>query len=100
MAQPGGTKRGLNVALLGCGVVGSQVVRLLHEQAADLAARIGAPVQVTGIAVRRLQRQRDAGIDRALLTTDAIELVSRPDTDIVIEVIGGIEPACPCCWRR
>ena len=93
MAQPGGTKRGLNVALLGCGVVGSQVVRLLDEQAADLAARIGAPVRVTGIAVRRLQRQRDAGIDRALLTTDAIELVSRPDTDIVIEVIGGIEPA-------
>ena len=43
--------------------------------------------------MRRLQRPRAAGIDRALLTTDAVELVSRPDTDIVIEVIGGIEPA-------
>jgi homoserine dehydrogenase len=88
-----GSARPLNVALLGCGVVGSQVVRLLREQSADLAARIGAPLQVTGIAVRRLQRQRPAGVDRRLLTTDAIELVSRPDTDIVIEVIGGIEPA-------
>jgi homoserine dehydrogenase len=88
-----GTTRPLNVALLGCGVVGSEVVRLLREQSADLAARIGAPLQVTGIAVRRLQRQRAAGIDRGLLTTDATELVSRPDTDIVIEVIGGIEPA-------
>ena len=92
MAQPAGNKP-LNVALLGCGVVGSEVVRLLREQAADLAARIGAQVEVTGIAVRRLQRPRAAGIDRALLTTDAVELVSRPDTDIVIEVIGGIEPA-------
>jgi homoserine dehydrogenase len=86
-------RKPLNVALLGCGVVGSQVVRLLREQATDLAARIGAPVQVTGIAVRRLQRQRDATVDRALLTTDALELASRPDIDIVIEVIGGIEPA-------
>jgi homoserine dehydrogenase len=86
-------RKPLNVALLGCGVVGSQVVRLLREQAADLTARIGAPVQVTGIAVRRMQRQRDAGVDRALLTTDALELASRPDVDIVIEVIGGIEPA-------
>jgi homoserine dehydrogenase len=86
-------RKPLNVALLGCGVVGSQVVRLLREQAADLTARIGAPVQVTGIAVRRMQRNRDAAVDRALLTTDALELASRPDVDIVIEVIGGIEPA-------
>jgi len=92
VAQPTENKP-LNVALLGCGVVGSEVVRLLREQAADLTARIGAPVDVTGIAVRRLQRPRATGIDRALLTTDAVELVSRPDTDIVIEVIGGIEPA-------
>ena len=85
--------RPLKVALLGCGVVGSEVARLLRDQAADLAARIGAPVEVTGIAVRRPQRPRAAGIDRALLTTDAAGLVSSPDTDIVIEVIGGIEPA-------
>jgi homoserine dehydrogenase len=82
----------LRVALLGCGVVGTQVVRLLNEQSADLAARIGAPLELAGIAVRRVDRERP-GIDPALLTTDAIELVTRDDVDLVIEVIGGIEPA-------
>jgi homoserine dehydrogenase len=82
----------LRIALLGCGTVGSEVVRLLREQAADLTARIGAPLELAGIAVRRLDRPRP-GIDPELLTTDAIGLVTREDVDIVIEVIGGIEPA-------
>jgi homoserine dehydrogenase len=83
----------LKVALLGCGVVGSQVIRLMHEQAGDLAARIGAPLELAGVAVRRLGRKRDIDVDPALLTTDAESLVARDDVDIVIEVIGGIEPA-------
>ena len=82
----------LRVALLGCGVVGTEVVRLLHEQATDLTARVGAPLELAGIAVRRLDRERP-GIDPELLTTDAMSLVTRDDVDIVIEVIGGIEPA-------
>jgi len=81
------------VALLGCGVVGSEVARLLGEQAGDLTARIGAPLELAGIAVRRPGRSRAAAVDRALITTDAMELVTRPDVDIVVEVIGGIEPA-------
>ncbi|SDJ59955.1 homoserine dehydrogenase [Nonomuraea jiangxiensis] len=83
----------LKVALLGCGVVGSQVIRLMHEQAADLTARVGAPLELAGVAVRRLGRKRDVTVDPALLTTDAEALVARDDVDIVIEVIGGIEPA-------
>ncbi|MER6942760.1 homoserine dehydrogenase [Nonomuraea sp. NPDC000554] len=83
----------LKVALLGCGVVGSQVIRLMHEQAGDLAARIGAPLELAGVAVRRLGRKRDVEIDPGLFTTDAESLVTRDDVDIVIEVIGGIEPA-------
>jgi len=83
----------LKVALLGCGVVGSQVARLLAEQADDLALRVGARLELAGIAVRRVGHRRAAGIDRALLTADAHSLVSRPDVDIVVEVIGGIEPA-------
>ncbi len=83
----------LNVAVLGCGVVGSQVVRLLDEQAADLAARVGAPVRLVGVAVRRLDAQRNVDVSPELLTTDAVGLVSRPDVDLVVEVIGGIEPA-------
>ncbi|HEY7275135.1 MAG TPA: homoserine dehydrogenase [Trebonia sp.] len=82
----------LRVALLGCGVVGTQVARLLAEQADDLAVRSGARLELAGIAVRRMSHPRP-GVDPALLTTDALGLATRPDVDIVIEVIGGIEPA-------
>ena len=80
----------LRVALLGCGVVGTQVARLLAEQADDLAVRTGARLELVGIAVRRLSHPRE-GVDPALLTTDAMGLATRSDVDIVIEVIGGIE---------
>ena len=76
--------------MLGCGVVGSQVARLLREQADELAARIGAPLELVGVAVRRPNRHPDIPAD--LLTTDAASLVARDDVDIVVEVIGGIEP--------
>ncbi len=82
----------LKVALLGCGNVGSQVARLLREEADELAVRIGARLELGGIAVRRLSHPRP-GIDQALLTTDAMDLATRPDIDIVVEVVGGIEPA-------
>ena len=84
----------MRVALLGCGTVGTEVVRLLHEQAEDLTARIGAPLELAGIAVRRLGRERGAlPVDPALFTTDALGLAKRDDVDVVIEVVGGIEPA-------
>lgn len=84
--------RPLKVALLGCGVVGSKVARIMTTHAADLAARIGAPVELAGVAVRRPDKVRE-GIDPALVTTDATALVKRGDIDVVVEVIGGIEPA-------
>ncbi|WP_151082876.1 homoserine dehydrogenase [Nocardioides cynanchi] len=83
----------LNVAVLGCGSVGSQVVRLLTEQAGDLTARVGAPVRLVGVAVRRIDAARDVVVPDGLLTTDAAALVARDDVDLVVEVIGGIEPA-------
>ncbi len=86
------TKR-VRVALLGCGVVGSEVARLLLDQADDLVARVGAPLDLVGIAVRRLERTRGVDVPRELFTTDAEALVTRGDVDVVIEVIGGIEPA-------
>lgn len=79
----------IKVALLGCGTVGSEVVRLITEQADDLTARVGAPLQLVGVAVRRPERH--PGIDPSLLTTDVDALLER-DVDIVVEVIGGIEP--------
>jgi homoserine dehydrogenase len=80
----------IKVALLGCGTVGAQVVRLLTEQAGDLAARIGGDIELAGIAVRRPNRHPD--VPQELLTTDAAALVAS-DVDVVVEVIGGIEPA-------
>ncbi|PVG83331.1 homoserine dehydrogenase [Nocardioides gansuensis] len=88
-----GAKRPLKVAVLGCGSVGSQVVRLLGEQAGDLEARVGAPVELVGVAVRRLDGPRDVEVPDGLLTTDALGLATRDDVDLVVEVIGGIEPA-------
>jgi homoserine dehydrogenase len=82
----------LRVALLGCGVVGSEVARLITGQAEDLRARVGRPLELVGIAVRQNDRERP-GIDTALLTTDGESLVRRQEVDLVIEVIGGIEPA-------
>ncbi|MGW1215681.1 homoserine dehydrogenase [Streptomyces sp. NPDC002499] len=84
--------RPLKVALLGCGVVGSEVARIMTTHADDLAQRIGAPLELAGVAVRRPSKVRD-GIDPSLVTTDATALVKRGDIDVVVEVIGGIEPA-------
>jgi homoserine dehydrogenase len=81
------------VALLGCGTVGREVLRLLTDQSAELAARVGTAVRLVGVAVRRPRRHPEVAAE--LLTTDAAELISRGEVDVVIEVIGGIEPARP-----
>jgi len=81
----------IRVALLGHGAVGSAVARLLVSQGPDLAARIGRPVELVGVGVRRPDRHPE--IARDLLTTNPAALVNREDVDIVIEVIGGTEPA-------
>lgn len=83
--------RQLSVAVLGGGTVGSSVVRLLTENADDFAARIGADIVVTGVAVRDLGKPR-VGIEQGLLTDDAAALAAS-GADIVVEVMGGIEPA-------
>jgi homoserine dehydrogenase len=79
----------IKVAMLGCGTVGTEVARLLTDQAEDFAARIGAPVELTGIAVRRPNKHRE--VPAELLTADPDSLVES-DVDVVVEVIGGIEP--------
>jgi homoserine dehydrogenase len=84
-------QRAIRVALLGAGAVGGEVARLLIENASDFEARIGAPVELVGIAVQDLAKVRKS-IDPLLLTTDA-EALLRNNIDIVIEVMGGIEPA-------
>jgi homoserine dehydrogenase len=85
------TDKKIRVALLGCGTVGAEVVRLLREQAGDLAQRVGAPLELAGVAVRRPNRHPE--VPAELLTTDAAALVESPDVDVVVEVIGGVELA-------
>ena len=86
MSEP----RPLAVAVLGPGTVGREVVRLLAEHADDLAARVGAPLELAGVYVRDVSIPRE-GIDASLLTSDAEALVAR--ADVVVELMGGISPA-------
>ena len=83
--------RPLRIALLGAGSVGAQVARLLLENKAELAARVGAELELIGVAVRDIKSKRSADIPVELLTTDAESLIVA--ADIVIEVMGGLEPA-------
>ncbi len=78
--------------MLGCGVVGSSVARLLHEDSGDFAARSGATLELTKVAVRDISTKRDH-VSASIVTTDASSVVNDPSIDIVIEVMGGIEPA-------
>ena len=84
-------QRTLTVGVLGAGTVGSQVIRLLTEQADDFAARSGARLEITGVAVRDVNAPRDFAVPQDLLTDDATAVAT--GNDLVIELIGGIEPA-------
>jgi homoserine dehydrogenase len=84
--------RNVRVALAGCGAVGSALVRELHARQGSLERRFGRRVELTRVLVRDPVRERTAPLDRALLTADVDEFL-REDADVVIEAIGGIEPA-------
>ncbi len=83
----------VRVGVLGCGNVGAALVQLVAQQAADVQARTGLLLSVRKVAVRNVSRERDVDLPADLLTNDAHALVSDPDIDVIVEVIGGIEPA-------
>lgn len=83
----------LRIGLLGCGNVGAAVVRMLHDHAADIERRAGLPVEVARIAVRDPARARDVPVPPSIFTADARGVVGDPGIDVVVELIGGIEPA-------
>ncbi len=86
------SERVVRVAVLGCGTVGSALVGMLQDRADALTVQSGARLEVGGIAVGDLARERAPHIPKGLLTTDATGLVVDPSIDVVVELIGGLEP--------
>ncbi len=83
----------MNVGLLGCGNVGAALVQLVAERGGQINQRTGIDLRIAKVAVRSASKERDVAVDPSVLTTDARAVVDDPDVDLVVEVIGGIEPA-------
>lgn len=86
-------KRPLKIALLGCGTVGGGVIRLVKDSPDHLASRVGAPLEVAHVLVRDAKRSRVPECDPSIVTTDAKRVLDDPAVDVVVEVMGGAEPA-------
>ncbi len=86
-------ERVVGIAVLGCGNVGSALVGIVQDRADALAVQSGARLEVRGIAVNDLSRQRADHIPSKLLTEDAAALVADPSVDVVVELVGGLEPS-------
>jgi len=85
--------RVIGVGMIGCGVVGTGILRLLRDNADTIAQRLGAPIEVRAIAVRDPSKARDEVVPKERVTTDAPSVVGADDVDVVVEVMGGLEPA-------
>lgn len=83
----------MRIGLLGCGIVGGAFVELLGERRAAIATTAGVDLELARVAVRSTTKERSSELDPALLTTDAASVVADPSIDLIVEVIGGIEPA-------
>ncbi|MBA2624026.1 MAG: homoserine dehydrogenase [Acidimicrobiia bacterium] len=83
----------MRLGLLGCGNVGSALVELVAQQAGTIEARTGTRLELARVAVRNLSRERPVRLADGCLTNDAVAVVNDPDIDVVVETIGGIEPA-------
>ncbi len=83
----------IDVGLLGFGTVGSGMVKILLENRKVIESRVGASLVIKWIAARNLKRDREVVVDTGLLTTDAEMVIDDPEVDIVVELIGGYEPA-------
>ena len=83
----------VRVGLLGCGIVGGATARVLTERASTLAERAGVRIELTKVAVRDLSKARPVRLPEEVWTADAWSVVKDPDIDVVVETIGGIDPA-------
>ncbi len=83
----------MRIGVLGCGNVGAPLIELIAAQAASIEARTGLKLEVATVAVRNLSKDRGISLADGVLTRDAHSVVNDPTIDLVVEVIGGIEPA-------
>lgn len=86
-------KQQIKVGIIGLGTVGSGTLRILQQNADVIRHRVGVPIEVTKIAVRDMGRDRGISVSASVLTDKPFEVVEDPDVDIVVELIGGYEPA-------
>ncbi|MCD6385065.1 homoserine dehydrogenase [Candidatus Sumerlaeota bacterium] len=86
-------KKGINIGIIGFGNIGTAVVHYLRENTTLINTRAGTEIQIAKIADIDLERPRDVKVEPSLLTTDAESLINDPSIHIIIELIGGIEPA-------
>src|SRR6266536_968075 len=86
-------KQKITVGLLGLGTVGTGTLRILRDNADLIRQRVGVPIEVAKIAVRDVNRVRGIDVSSSLLTANPFEIVNDPEIDIVVELIGGSEPA-------
>jgi len=91
--------KAIRIGMIGCGVVGGGVADLLARRGKDLAARVGAPIELVKVAVRDMSKRRDAPIDESIFTTNPYEVVDSQDVDVVLEVMGGQDPALDLTLR-
>jgi len=87
------SERVVRVGMLGCGTVGAAVARMVQERAEDIERRAGVRLRITRVAVRDVQRERDVPIPAEAFTTDGEAVVDDPEVDVVVELLGGVEPA-------
>ena len=83
----------VNIGLLGCGTVGASLCKLIDEQSDAIAERTGLKLAVVMVAVRDVSQSRDVPLDPSLFTNDSNSVIESPEVDVVVEVIGGIEPS-------
>lgn len=93
MSPTGDSSGVVRVGLLGCGNVGAALVNVLKSNADLITQRAGVRIEVTRVAVHNLAKERDVDLAPGVLTNDADAVVGDPNVDVVVEVIGGVEPA-------
>ncbi len=86
-------KKFISIGMIGFGTIGTGVVRLLKENESLIAGRLGAEIHLRKIADLDIDRSREVTVERKLLTNDAAQILNDPDIDIVVELMGGYEPA-------